>query len=194
MNAVSSGGKHAADIKLAQRPRDCFGYSARDMCELHQCIRPPAKSPGIMRTSGVRVVIGSHRKGARAEMLGEELKQLRIDAQLFATSCHEPWQWLLLIAAYHLRFENIHPFSDGNGRVGRLIAAEQIRQSFRFPVGETFRRMAGTRDDYQRALSPIGRDQAVAKLVRYFATLIDFQVLEPQANLVAPFRLTPIFG
>ena len=36
---------------------------------------------------------------------------------------------LLDIAEFHILFERVHPFSDGNGRVGRLVMAFQAIQN-----------------------------------------------------------------
>ena len=37
-------------------------------------------------------------------------------------------------AIAHLYFESIHPFEDGNGRVGRAIAEKALSQSFGYPA------------------------------------------------------------
>ena len=38
------------------------------------------------------------------------------------------------IAANHVRFERIHPFSDGNGRTGRMIINQQLINNGLLPV------------------------------------------------------------
>ena len=37
-------------------------------------------------------------------------------------------------AIAHLYFESIHPFEDGNGRIGRAIAEKALSQGFGYPV------------------------------------------------------------
>src|SRR5690606_114959 len=37
-------------------------------------------------------------------------------------------------AIAHLYFECIHPFEDGNGRIGRAIAEKALSQGFGYPI------------------------------------------------------------
>jgi Fic family protein len=56
---------------------------------------------------------------------------------------------LLNISDFHIQFERIHPFADGNGRVGRLIMAYQaIQNNIVPPLIENEHR-----DDYLKAIN-----------------------------------------
>jgi len=55
------------------------------------------------------------------------------------------------IAEFHLRFEDIHPFIDGNGRTGRLIINLELIKAGLLPVNIKFtdrRKYYGCFDDY----------------------------------------------
>jgi len=72
----------------------------------------------------------------------------------------------------HYQFEKIHPFIDGNGRVGRLILTQQLRQ-----LGYDFggllvieEAINSTRDDYYYHLQNESKD--VTGFVEYFLTLM----------------------
>jgi Fic family protein len=114
-----------------KRLREGFPLSLRLIREVHQVLmsggaRGGKLTPGEFRTS--QVWIGGTRPGNAvfvpppAHEIDECLKHL----ERFLHDLPEPTPPLVKAALAHVQFETIHPFLDGNGRVGRLLIALQL--------------------------------------------------------------------
>lgn len=85
-------------------------------------------SPGMVRNGNV--MIGDPAKGIADSQFvpppaGDELLNLYYDWEKWIHSDPEMHP-LIMIAAAHYQFETIHPYFDGNGRLGRLITLMQL--------------------------------------------------------------------
>ncbi|WP_420417397.1 Fic family protein [Pacificispira sp.] len=79
----------------------------------------------------------------------------------------------------HLYFELIHPFEDGNGRIGRAIAEKALSQALEQPTLMALsQEIQEHRRDYYEALARNNRSPDVTDWMRYFANTI----LAAQAN------------
>lgn len=73
----------------------------------------------------------------------------------------------------HLYFESIHPFEDGNGRIGRAIAEKCLSQSLGRPVLMSLSStIEKDRKKYYNALKLAQRTLDINDWIRYFSSVI----------------------
>ncbi len=105
------------------RLRAGFPLSLRLIREIHGVLlrggRGADKTPGEFRRS--QVWLGGGRPGT-AHFVPPPASEVMTCLDRFEHFLHEPGMPILMKAALaHVQFETIHPFLDGNGRVGRLL-------------------------------------------------------------------------
>ena len=116
----------ALDHGLA-RIRGGFPLSLRLIREIHERLlasgRGAGKQPGEFRRS--QNWIGGTRPGNAVFVPPppERVMECMGALELFLHDQPEPTSPLLKAALAHVQFETIHPFLDGNGRIGRLLIA-----------------------------------------------------------------------
>jgi Fic family protein len=76
-------------------------------------------------------------------------------------------------AIAHLYFESIHPFEDGNGRIGRVIAEKALSQNVNRPILFSISAVIeAERNAYYRALEMAQRSNEITGWIVYFVQLI----------------------
>ena len=86
---------------------------------------------------------------------------------------------LIKTSTCHLYFESIHPFEDGNGRIGRAIAEKCLSQSLGVPVLISISSVIERdKKKYYNALKKAQRSLEITKWIFYFSSII----LEAQKN------------
>jgi Fic family protein len=76
-------------------------------------------------------------------------------------------------AIAHLYFENIHPFEDGNGRIGRIIAEKALSQGVGRPILIALsKRLEKRKKEYYAVLEKCNRSLDAQNWVAFFAEVI----------------------
>ena len=115
------------------RMREGFPLSNRLIREIHEKLlsrgRGNEKSPGEFRRS--QNWIGGTRPG-NAHFVPPppaQVEDCMAQLERFIHDEHVPYPALVKTALAHVQFETIHPFLDGNGRIGRLLIALLLHHS-----------------------------------------------------------------
>ncbi len=131
---------------------------------------------GRFRTGHEWVRVGTH-IGANPEFVNGFMYEL-VEKYNLDTGEH----FIDKIAYFHAEFENIHPFGDGNGRIGRLLTNEQLDllglPPIIIPNKSKF-------DEYYPALDEYTKTNKIDKLTELFAGLLIEALYRRIARLTA---------
>lgn len=140
--------------------------------------RRDLKDVGRYRTGDkpMQVVSGAigaekvHFEAPPAQQVPSEIKQFISWFNRTAPGGAEPLPALTRAGVAHLYFESIHPFEDGNGRIGRALSEKSLAQSLGQP---TLIALAATiltrRSNYYPALEAASKQDEVTGWLAWFA-------------------------
>jgi len=102
----------------------------------------------------------------------EDLPELFSDLEKFWHGKNRQLPSLIRIAVSHYQFETIHPFLDGNGRMGRLLITLQFLQSelMAKPVLYLSDFFEQNRMEYYQALERVRLNNSLNQWLRFFLT------------------------
>jgi Fic family protein len=92
---------------------------------------------------------------------------------------------LVKVALGHYQFETLHPFSDGNGRIGRLLITLQLIEEhvLKHPVLNLSPWLEPRREDYIDHLLSVSRTGNFDPWVRFFAEAVKARALAATATI-----------
>ena len=108
-------------------------FSTRVIKEMHERlltgVRGDENRPGQFRDCGV--YLGNQSQGIKHARFvpppaGDTLVEAMSELEKFINQSHGEIPALFLIALMHYQFETIHPFRDGNGRIGRVLISRSL--------------------------------------------------------------------
>lgn len=136
---------------------------------------------GRFRKSGEYVRVGSF-----IAPPPEHVERLMDEAIVTYTSDHETY-FVERIARFHLEFETIHPFVDGNGRIGRVIINYQLERLGFPPL------IIQDRDKkaYYDAFSEYRDDKKTVKMTRIIALGLT-ESLHKRIAYLSGLRIVPL--
>lgn len=170
--------------------------SQRLMSELHavlmQGVRGRDKRPGELRD--VPVYLGSPTDSAETAVfvppLPPSIPGLLTDWEDFANT---PPRLPILVqcALLHYQFETIHPFMDGNGRLGRLMIVLYLRQSGVLPAPLLYvsAYLEEHRREYYDRLQAVREQGEIEEWVQFFLTAVRVQSEDAVKRAEALFDL-----
>lgn len=151
---------HVAAVEYGLRRLESLPVSRALLCEVHAVLMnevrggEPAKTPGEFRRSQNWIGGSSPSNAMFVPPPPGELDECFSQLERFLHDESQPMPPLIRIGLGHAQFETIHPFLDGNGRLGRLLIAFWLAEQglLRDPLLYLSLYLKQNRDTYYRLL------------------------------------------
>lgn len=171
-------GHRDAFLYIQELVKDKVAFSENVIKRIHTLVlmdRPEDR--GVYRRIPVRIM-GAYHTPPDPVVVPEQMETL---VKEFSKKKTHPIE---SAALFHLKFEGIHPFVDGNGRTGRLLLNLFLMQNGYPPVNVKF----ADRKRYYEAFDSYYRDNDAGAMVRMIAAYVEerlnryFKPSEPASN------------
>ena len=178
---ITIEGKHVREHLEAIGHKDAFYYmvglsdsktslTERVIKELHSLVlMNDAQNKGVYRSIEVSIV-GAVHSTTPPYLIHEQMETLINKYESIKREMHV----IEAVAEFHLRFEGIHPFIDGNGRTGRLIMNLELMKEGFLPVNIKF---ADRKAYYDCFDSYYSEDHTVEPLTRLIMAYEEEEIL-----------------
>lgn len=175
--------------RLEQRP-----FITTNLCiELVQCIK--------QNTAGIRTTPGTTLSNRQGEVIytppsGEQVireKMANLETFINENDSIDP---LIKMAISHYQFEAIHPFSDGNGRTGRILLLLQLKLEKLLDVPALFlsEHIIKHKDMYYEGLRSVTENNEWSTFIRYMLDMVETTAIKGLERLESIVQLMDTTG
>ena len=167
-------GHRDAFLYIQQLVTDKIHLSEKVIKDIHSLVlidRPEDK--GIYRQIPVKIM-GAYHEPPQPYLVPIQMEQLLSD---YKNTKYHPIE---SAALFHLEFEGIHPFIDGNGRTGRLILNLMLMQNGYLPINVKF----ADRKRYYACFDSYFKDKTATPMVEMIAEYLEERLVQYSAILI----------
>ncbi|WP_373397877.1 Fic/DOC family N-terminal domain-containing protein [Algoriphagus halophilus] len=175
--------------RLEEKP-----FITTNLCiEIVQCIK--------QTTAGIRTTPGTTLSNSKGDIIytppsGEEVireKMANLEAFINENHTLDP---LIKMAISHYQFEAIHPFSDGNGRTGRILLLLQLKleQLLDIPALFLSEYIIENKDKYYQGLKAITEKNNWSNFILYMLDMVEKTAIKGLNRLESIIQLMEITG
>lgn len=169
-------------------------FITTNLCvELVQCIK--------QNTAGIRTTPGTTLSNSQGEIIytppsGEQLireKMANLETFINENDSIDP---LIKMAISHYQFEAIHPFSDGNGRTGRILLLLQLKLEHLLDVPALFlsEYITEQKDKYYEGLRSVTENNDWSKFILYMLDMVETTAIKGLERLESIIQLMETTG